>query len=54
MSSAGFEPATQAIELLQNYALDRTATGIGQRFVSYGSKSVAERRYRSTVCFVAL
>jgi hypothetical protein len=27
MSSAGFEPATQAIKVLQNYALDRTATG---------------------------
>jgi hypothetical protein len=48
-SSAGFEPATQAIELLQN-----TATGMGQRFVNYGSKAVAERRYRSTVRFVAL
>jgi len=30
MSSAGFEPETQAVELLQNYALDRTATGIGE------------------------
>jgi hypothetical protein len=54
MSSAEFEPATQAIELLQNYALDRTATGVGLRLVSYCSKSVAERKYRSTVYCVAL
>jgi malate synthase len=28
MSSAGFELAIPAIKLLQNYALDRTVTGI--------------------------
>ena len=29
MLSAGFEPAISATKWLQNYALDRTATGIG-------------------------
>jgi hypothetical protein len=33
MSSAGFEPAIPAIEHLQTYALDRTATGIGVRII---------------------
>ena len=36
MPSAGFEPATVAIERPQNYALDLTATGIGQ-FLLYWS-----------------
>ena len=30
MPSEGFEPATPAIERPQNYALERTATGIGK------------------------
>jgi hypothetical protein len=29
MHSEGFEPAIPAVERLQTYALDRTATGIG-------------------------
>jgi hypothetical protein len=30
MSAAGFEPAIPAVEQLQTFALDGTATGIGQ------------------------
>jgi hypothetical protein len=33
MPSLGFEPAIPAIELLQNYALDRTASGIHCFFI---------------------
>jgi hypothetical protein len=36
MLSAGFEPAIPAIERLQAYTLDRTATGIGE-FVPFVS-----------------
>ena len=33
MLSAGFEPTIPAIQRLQMYALDRTATGIGAMFI---------------------
>jgi hypothetical protein len=42
MPSPGFESATPAVKRIQTYALDLTATGIGQRNTSYkncGSKS---------------
>jgi hypothetical protein len=42
MSAAGFEPATQGIERVQTYALDYTATEIGQPCISYCNKSVAD------------
>jgi hypothetical protein len=32
MSSAGFKPVIPAIKLLQTYALDGTAAGIGTHF----------------------
>jgi hypothetical protein len=33
MPSAGFEPAIPAIKRLQTYALDSTATGIGNSLI---------------------
>ena len=34
MPSAGFEPAIVAFRRLQTYALDRTATGIGDLYIT--------------------
>jgi hypothetical protein len=40
MPSAGFEPVITAIERLQTYALDRTATGIGLQY-TYSTETPA-------------
>jgi hypothetical protein len=46
MSLAGFETAIPAIEWQQTYALDRTATGIGQYlFQHYLTKDVTYMKF---------
>ena len=42
--SAGFEPASPAIRRLQNYALDRTTTGIGDPYII---RVIQSRRMKS-------